>query len=101
MPLIRSPLFKLVDSLSRAQKKLLLALIDVVLAPVAFLIASTVLYNALPNTAFFERYWVALIVLAGLAGSAYSDVWAGSVALDGWDAPDGWDALRVSGVLLG
>ncbi len=68
MPFIRSPLFRLVERLSRFDKKVCLACVDIMLAPVAFLIASTILYNALPGSAFLERNWPLLILLAGLAG---------------------------------
>lgn len=68
MPSLQSLMFKLVDRLSRPQKKFFLAAIDVVLAPITFLIASVILYNTLPNLALLERDWPALLVLAGLAG---------------------------------
>ncbi|MGB3279376.1 MAG: nucleoside-diphosphate sugar epimerase/dehydratase [Pseudorhodobacter sp.] len=69
MPIFRSQLFRLVDNLSRRQKKFYLAFIDVFLAPIAFLVTSAVLYNALPDLAFFQRNWLTLIVLSVLSGS--------------------------------
>lgn len=69
MPIFRSLLFRLVDNLSRRQKKFYLALIDVSLAPIAFLITTSVLYNALPDFAFFQRNWITLLVLSALSGA--------------------------------
>ncbi len=69
MPFVRTPLFRLVDGFSRAQKKAILALADVTLAPIAFLLSSSVLYDALPTFNFLETHWPAFLVLAGLAGA--------------------------------
>ncbi|WP_232295683.1 polysaccharide biosynthesis protein [Pseudorhodobacter aquimaris] len=68
MPLIRPPLFKIVDRMSRPQKKAFLSLVDITLAPVAFLISASVLYNSLPDLAFLQANWIALALLAALAG---------------------------------
>jgi len=60
--------FKLVDRLSQAHKKVCLALVDVSLAPTAFLFATIVLHNALPDRAFLQVHSLLLPVLAGLGG---------------------------------
>jgi FlaA1/EpsC-like NDP-sugar epimerase len=65
---VRSTLFSLVDRLSRRQKKLFLAAIDIVIAPIAFLIARTILFDRLPDLRFFEQNWIFLLVLASLGG---------------------------------
>lgn len=71
MKSVRATLFSLVDKLTRRQKKSFLATIDVILAPIAFLIAHIVLFDKLPDVGFFEDNWVFLLVLAGL-GAVFS-----------------------------
>jgi hypothetical protein len=71
MKAVRSTLFSLVDRLSRRQKKSFLATIDIILAPIAFLVAHTILFDRLPNAQFFEQNWVFLLLLAGL-GAVFS-----------------------------
>lgn len=65
---LRAATFKLVDRLSQAHKKVCLALVDVSLAPTAFLFATIVLHNALPDRAFLQVHSLLLPVLAGLGG---------------------------------
>lgn len=64
---IRSLLFALVDGLSRQQKKAMLAGVDIFLAPLAFLMATVVFYEALPNRAFFTDNGTKLLILLGLS----------------------------------
>ena len=68
MPPLQSFFFKRVDRLSRSQKKVCLALVDVLLAPVSFLFAFVVLYETLPDGPFFAANGPILLVLAGLGG---------------------------------
>jgi FlaA1/EpsC-like NDP-sugar epimerase len=65
---VRSALFGLVDRLSRRQKKFFLAGIDIIIAPLAFLLARTILFDRLPDLRFFEQNWIYLFLLAGLGG---------------------------------
>jgi len=65
---LRAATFKLVDRLSQAHKKVCLALVDVSLAPTAFLFATIVLHNALPDRAFLQVHSLLFPVLAGLGG---------------------------------
>nr|WP_082224874.1 nucleoside-diphosphate sugar epimerase/dehydratase [Pseudorhodobacter antarcticus] len=64
------PLFKFVDKLSRWQKKVVLASIDVVLAPLAFILSLVVLYERLPTGPFITHNLGVLVTLAALAGVA-------------------------------
>ncbi len=68
MPPLRSATFKLVDGLSRTHKKVCLALVDVALAPTAFLLAEIVLHDALPDLALLQANTLLFLVLAGLGG---------------------------------
>jgi hypothetical protein len=70
MQLIQLPLFKFVDKLSRWQKKVVLASIDVVLAPLAFILSLVVLYERLPTGPFITHNLGVLVTLAALAGVA-------------------------------
>ncbi|QCO56527.1 polysaccharide biosynthesis protein [Pseudorhodobacter turbinis] len=65
---MRPPLFKIVDRMSRPQKKAFLSLVDIILAPVAYLISAAVLYNSFPGLTFVQGNWISLAVLAALAG---------------------------------
>ncbi|RUS59044.1 polysaccharide biosynthesis protein [Pseudorhodobacter sp. E13] len=66
---MRTLLFKLVDRLTRAQKKALLASVDALLAPCAFLISTGILYNAFPSIEFIQRHFLIILLLTGLAGA--------------------------------
>lgn len=70
MLVLRKQIFQVVDKLSRRQKKSSLALIDILLAPVAFTLAWSLLYNSFPNVALFRQYWPVLLALGVLAGGA-------------------------------
>lgn len=69
MLFLRTLLFKLVDRLTRAQKKALLASVDALLAPCAFLISTGILYNAFPSIEFIQRHFLIILLLTGLAGA--------------------------------
>ncbi|WP_033419260.1 polysaccharide biosynthesis protein [Pseudorhodobacter ferrugineus] len=69
MPPFRTFFFNRVKRLSRSQKKLCLALVDVVLAPISFLLAFGVMYETLPDVAFFQTHGAVLLILAGLGGA--------------------------------
>lgn len=45
-----------------------LALVDVLLAPISYVLASSVLYERLPNSTFFQTNGAVLLILAGLGG---------------------------------
>lgn len=73
MALLRSGLFVTVDRLSRSQKRLLLLMVDVVLAPLALLISAIVVYNALPSATLLASMWYlfpSLSVLAAVFSTA-------------------------------
>nr|WP_233587188.1 nucleoside-diphosphate sugar epimerase/dehydratase [Pseudorhodobacter sp. E13] len=59
----------MVDRLTRAQKKALLASVDALLAPCAFLISTGILYNAFPSIEFIQRHFLIILLLTGLAGA--------------------------------
>lgn len=86
MQSLKTPLFKLVENLSRAQKTILLASVDAVLAPMAFLLANTILYNALPNFAFLKGNIFILFVLTGLAGAFSVLLKMPSIKLNSYEA---------------
>jgi len=65
---LRSATFNLVAGLSQGHKKVCLALVDVCLAPIAFLCAAIVLHDALPNRAFLQDHRLLFLMLAGLGG---------------------------------
>ncbi|MDN5785657.1 MAG: polysaccharide biosynthesis protein, partial [Pseudorhodobacter sp.] len=69
MKIFQTLLFRFVNKLSRAQKKIFLALIDIILAPIAFLVASSVFYDALPSIEFLRHSIGLIVVLAGIAGA--------------------------------
>lgn len=71
MPFLRSPLFDLVNRLSRSQKRLYLLLLDVLLAPIALLLASSVLYSALPSISVTWSM-LPIIVIAGFLAAMSS-----------------------------
>ncbi|MGO4906795.1 polysaccharide biosynthesis protein [Pseudorhodobacter sp. W20_MBD10_FR17] len=64
---MRRQLFHFVDRLSRQEKKLCLALVDMLLAPIAYLVAWILLYEALPTGAIFQHFWPVAITLLALA----------------------------------
>jgi FlaA1/EpsC-like NDP-sugar epimerase len=68
MKLIQFPLFTLVDKLSRWQKKTVLASIDIVLAPISFILSLVVLHDRLPTGQFIVQNLGVLVTLAVLAG---------------------------------
>jgi FlaA1/EpsC-like NDP-sugar epimerase len=86
VPVLRKQIFQIVDRLSRRQKKFLLALIDISLAPVAFTIAWCLLYNAMPNAALFWQYWPVLLALAALAGSTTFALKMPSIKLNAYES---------------
>jgi FlaA1/EpsC-like NDP-sugar epimerase len=68
MTLVQFPLFKVVGKLSRWQKKVILASVDVVLAPFAFILSLAVLYERLPTGQFIAHNLGGLLMLSMLAG---------------------------------
>jgi FlaA1/EpsC-like NDP-sugar epimerase len=72
MPNLRTLLFAIVDRLSRPQKRVALLMVDTVTAPLALLMSSAVIYNALPNLPLLARLvWLFPAVAAfGLCWSA-------------------------------
>jgi FlaA1/EpsC-like NDP-sugar epimerase len=68
MHALQASLFHIVGVLSRRHKTVMLALVDVILAPLAFLLATVVLYGAMPEAAYFAGNWPFLLLTAALAG---------------------------------
>ena len=52
---LRTLLFAIVDRLSRPQKRVALLMVDTIVAPLALLLSSAVIYNALPNLPLLAR----------------------------------------------
>jgi FlaA1/EpsC-like NDP-sugar epimerase len=52
---LRAHLFSMVDRLSRSQKRVVILFIDAACAPVALLIAASIVYSAVPTASFIER----------------------------------------------
>jgi FlaA1/EpsC-like NDP-sugar epimerase len=94
---IRQHLFLFVDKLSRQEKKLLFALIDILLAPIAFLASWMLLYEALPNSAFFQQFWPAAIALQALAGAATVALKLPNIRLNSYEI---WGILRTGFMAL-
>lgn len=86
MLFLRTPLFKLVDRLTRRQKKILLASVDALLAPIAFFIATGILYNAVPSLELVERNLFAFLLLTGLAGMFSVILKMPSIKLNSYEA---------------
>lgn len=95
--MIRQHLFLFVDKLSRQEKKLLFALTDILLAPIAFLASWMLLYEALPNSAFFQQFWPTAIILQALAGAATVALKLPNIKLNTYEA---WGILRTGFMAL-
>ncbi|QYK42364.1 MAG: polysaccharide biosynthesis protein [Paracoccaceae bacterium] len=67
MAAFRALLFSLFDRLSRSQKRVLLLAIDVICAPLALLLAVSVVYSAVPTVPFVERMALQFAVVTLLA----------------------------------
>lgn len=65
----RSLLFSFVDMLSRQQKRLLLLLVDATLAPAAFYLTLTIVYNSIAPRYMSERLGLVFLLLPVLAGT--------------------------------
>lgn len=63
----RAFLFSIVDRLTRAQKRVLLLLIDVFCAPLALLVSVSTVYSAMPTLPFIARMEAQFLVVALLA----------------------------------
>lgn len=100
---LRSFFFNRVDRLSRTQKKICLALVDVLLAPISFVIAYSVLFETLPDGAFWGANGAQLLVLAGLGGTFSVVLKMPSIRLNSYEAHGilrtGAMALLVTGGL--
>lgn len=69
---LRATLFSLVDRLSRSQKRILLLGFDAACAPLALLVAVSIVYSAVPTAPFVERMalqFPLVMVLAGLSSA--------------------------------
>lgn len=64
----RSTVFDLVARLTRQQKKRIFAAIDIFLAPLAFVAATSLLAESLPGMVFFEQNMTTLLLLAAVSG---------------------------------
>ena len=68
---LRTLLFAIVDRLSRPQKRVALLMVDTIVAPLALLLSSAVIYNALPNLPLLARI-VWLFPMVGAFGMCWS-----------------------------
>ena len=82
----RSFLFALVDRLTRGQKRALLFLIDFVLAPVALLISTVVVFNGLPSAAILADFVLLFPTLSLFAAIASVLLRMSSIKLNAYES---------------
>ena len=82
----RSFLFALVDRLTRGQKRALLFLIDFVLAPVALLISTVVVFNGLPSAAILADFVLLFPTLSLCAAIASVLLRMSSIKLNAYES---------------
>jgi len=98
--LIRAYFFRFVDSLSRFQKRAILSVMDVALAPIALLLSIYLVYGIDPGMRLLPRLWELFPVVAILAGLGTSVLRMSSIQLKAYETNGilrtGWMALLVT-----
>jgi len=77
---------RFVMTLSRQAKRQILLVIDVVLVPIALLIAAALQYNGFPDSGSLARNWLALPLLMGICGLLSSVMGLNKVQLKAYES---------------
>lgn len=101
--MVRGLFFRIVDSLSRPHKRMVLLAVEVLLAPLALGLAALILYGLDGLSLVAPRIWILFPTVAAIAGIAAHMLHIPDIKLNAYDGSGivrtGWLALATAGSL--